>query len=128
MAWDYREKFEDHYGVKIGNGYVIHHIDFDHSNNDIKNLMVLPAGLHTAYHGSMKHLKGKEGMIDLRLTPDINVRHIQVTIEHLIQTLKEIEWWIWYKNYLDFKAKTSDASKRRVGIDPKQMSDYIKED
>jgi len=46
----YRKIYEEFYNIKIPNGYEIHHIDFNHSNNDIKNLVMLPKELHKDLH------------------------------------------------------------------------------
>lgn len=43
---DYREKFKRYYGLSFSKDYHIHHIDLDHSNNDIENLMIVPKELH----------------------------------------------------------------------------------
>lgn len=47
---DYREKFKRYYGLSFSKDYHIHHIDLDHSNNDIENLMIVPKELHEVYH------------------------------------------------------------------------------
>lgn len=47
---NYRKKFEDFYRMKIPEGYVIHHIDCDRSNNRIGNLVMLPQKLHSQFH------------------------------------------------------------------------------
>jgi hypothetical protein len=50
MAENYRKKFKKHYGIEFGNEFHVHHIDLDHTNNDIENLMILPKKLHSLYH------------------------------------------------------------------------------
>ncbi len=35
---DYRLKYKRYYGIDFGDNYVIHHIDLNHNNNNIKNL------------------------------------------------------------------------------------------
>ena len=47
---DYREKFKRYYGLEFSKDYHIHHIDLNHSNNDIDNLMIVPKELHEVYH------------------------------------------------------------------------------
>ena len=47
---DYRKYYENYYGVKIPKGYEIHHIDLNHENNDINNLVSLPRKLHRKLH------------------------------------------------------------------------------
>lgn len=38
------------YGIDIPSDYDIHHIDLDHSNNEIGNLLLLPHALHIRLH------------------------------------------------------------------------------
>lgn len=47
---DYRKIYESQCNIKIPKGYVIHHIDFDRTNNHIRNLVMLPKDLHREYH------------------------------------------------------------------------------
>ena len=47
---NYRQKYKYHYKINFDNKYVIHHIDGDRDNNDIKNLVLLPRDLHSKYH------------------------------------------------------------------------------
>lgn len=44
--------FEDFYGVKIPKGYVIHHIDLNKLNNDIRNLQCVLEKNHIRFHMS----------------------------------------------------------------------------
>lgn len=47
---DYRNIYAEHYGIEIPIGYVVHHIDGNRENNDIVNLLLMPARLHCKYH------------------------------------------------------------------------------
>jgi hypothetical protein len=47
----HRELWIEHYGP-IPEGYVIHHIDHDHSNNVIENLACMPRGQHNTHHNN----------------------------------------------------------------------------
>ena len=47
---NYREKYKKHYGIDFPSHYVIHHIDGNHHNDDICNLILLPNFLHSYYH------------------------------------------------------------------------------
>jgi len=51
---DYRKIYEEHYGEipkdSLGRSYDIHHIDGDHTNNDISNLMALSIEEHYKLH------------------------------------------------------------------------------
>ena len=47
---DYRKKYKDYFKIQFGKEYDIHHIDFNHKNNDIENLLLLPKDLHQRLH------------------------------------------------------------------------------
>lgn len=47
---DYRKKYKDYFKIQFGKEYDIHHIDFNHKNNDIENLLLLPRDLHQRLH------------------------------------------------------------------------------
>ena len=49
----HRKIWESHYGKKIPEGYDIHHIDGNKTNNEIWNLQCVEHGKHSQYH----HLK-----------------------------------------------------------------------
>ena len=46
---NYREIYKKHH-KKINEGWHIHHIDADRKNNDISNLIALPAEFHLSLH------------------------------------------------------------------------------
>lgn len=46
----YRALVEDFIGCKIPVGFTVHHLDFNHHNNDLSNLMLLPTPLHCWLH------------------------------------------------------------------------------
>ena len=41
---------EEYFGFQIPNGYVIHHIDFNHLNNTLSNFLIIPTALHIWIH------------------------------------------------------------------------------
>ena len=43
---DYRLKYKRYYNIDYDSSFDIHHIDINHENNDIKNLLLLPRSLH----------------------------------------------------------------------------------
>ena len=45
----YRKLYEKHID-KIPKGYEVHHIDFNHKNNNIDNLIAIPKKVHTVIH------------------------------------------------------------------------------
>ncbi len=46
----YRTIYKNHYGVKLRRGYLIHHIDGNHNNNEIENLIEIPKYTHRWIH------------------------------------------------------------------------------
>jgi hypothetical protein len=50
IIMDYRKKYKDYFKIQFGKEYDIHHIDFNHKNNDIENLLLLPKDLHQRLH------------------------------------------------------------------------------
>ena len=49
-CFNYRDKYKRRFGIDFGPDMAVHHIDFDRSNNDISNLILLPSKLHAKYH------------------------------------------------------------------------------
>ena len=46
----YREIWEDSFGRSIKEGWVIHHINHNHFDNRIQNLLHIPNKMHIQYH------------------------------------------------------------------------------
>ena len=106
---NYRLKYKRYYGIDFSDDYVIHHIDFDRSNNDISNLLLLPSELHQRYHFYLTSLCGpywKEGKltIETKLSPfGLIPYNNDDLLLGLIETVKECQKWIEYKNNLDMR-------------------------
>lgn len=47
---NYRTKYKRYYGIDFDSSYDVHHIDGNHENNNINNLLLLPKDLHQKYH------------------------------------------------------------------------------
>lgn len=47
---DYRKLYEENYGITIPSSYDIHHIDLNHDNNSLDNLLMIPHELHMRLH------------------------------------------------------------------------------
>lgn len=47
---DYRKIYAEHYGIRIPKDYDIHHIDLNHDNNNLENLILIPHELHMRLH------------------------------------------------------------------------------
>tara|TARA_R100001463_G_scaffold41227_2_gene87045 strand:+ start:1827 stop:2048 length:222 start_codon:yes stop_codon:yes gene_type:complete len=46
---NYRKLYEEQIG-KIPKGWQVHHIDFNHNNNSLDNLIAVPELVHTVIH------------------------------------------------------------------------------
>lgn len=62
---NYKKYYEDYYKCKLSKSWEIHHIDFNHYNNDIYNLVALPSNLHKKLHKAYNHYKLYENYFDL---------------------------------------------------------------
>lgn len=99
---DYRTKYKRFYNIEFGKEYAIHHIDFDRTNNDISNLVLLPTELHSKYHLIINALsicpqKPKaDGIIDVRLSnfliTDYNAKMFDLLPETVAECRKWIKW------------------------------------
>ena len=47
---NYRKLYAERYSITIPEGYDVHHIDLNHENNEIGNLLLLPHDLHMKLH------------------------------------------------------------------------------
>ena len=98
---NYREKYKRYYGIEFGREYEIHHIDLNHNNNDIDNLVLLPKELHHKYHfylNAVRKIKGEESymcMFDARISGNLlNANSYERNaISNLISVLNECSYW-----------------------------------
>ena len=97
---NYRIKYKRYFGIDFGKGYVVHHIDGDRENNDIENLVLLPAKLHARYHFQKQIVESQQ--MPTRITG--NGLHRQSyylnCMESFLKTLDECNNWHDYKMYL----------------------------
>lgn len=102
---NYRQYYKDYYGIEFGPDMVVHHIDFDRSNNDIRNLLLLPNRLHTKYHFVIQTLFGcemdKSLLKGLQLTGPMVAIHNVKWLKIMAETLEEIQPWMQMK--VDFE-------------------------
>lgn len=47
---NYRKFYEEQLNIKLSKDFDIHHIDYNHSNNSLDNLVALPHKLHQRLH------------------------------------------------------------------------------
>ena len=57
---NYRKFYEKEHTMKIPKDWDIHHIDFDHNNNDINNLIAIPKYIHVFLHKELGYCGRKE--------------------------------------------------------------------
>ena len=108
---DYRKKFKTHYNIDFSDQFDVHHIDLNHDNNDIDNLMILPKELHKAYHdclidASFMTIKNTYDIkIDCRIRGnEANQFSLARTyMENFIYVLRSCSYWYDFKQYLDGK-------------------------
>lgn len=106
---DYRREFKKYYNLELSEEYDIHHIDLNHENNDMNNLMILPKILHIKYHSLLNDLRISKPIktitLDLKIHGNqinLNSYNLQI-IKDLISVLDECAKWYDYKLYLDGK-------------------------
>lgn len=100
-AVNYRQLYKEHYHIEFGRDMVVHHIDFDRTNNSIDNLLLMPRWLHSKYHTALKMLEGPNGETDFREalmldTPMVPI-HYCMWLDNMRDALREIAPWIKMK-------------------------------
>lgn len=102
---DYRKKYKRYYGIDFGDDFAIHHMDFDRSNNDIANLLLLPADLHQRYHFYIKAIYAqdcKSGELVIKTRVDEYEKEIDPKMIYgLLSTLQECNTWVALKKRMD---------------------------
>ena len=102
---DYRKRYKEHYKIDFDSRFDIHHLDGNHYNNKIENLLLLPADLHKKYH---------YGLYDIgnifkfsKITGDglTYQKDFIIKLKEFYETLKQCNNWYDYKMYLDRKIK-----------------------
>lgn len=104
---NYRKFYKDYYNIDFDKTFQVHHLDFDRNNNDISNLLLLPKELHQRYHTYLQQLDlidWKSGKLEISTRIDqrrFDMFTDDVLLEFL-ETVKECEQWLMYKQQLDF--------------------------
>lgn len=102
----YRNYFKNYYKLCFGKDYEVHHIDLNHNNNDISNLMLLPKELHSKYHSLLNDYKSSSScVINFIITGNkvCSETYIANILKQLLEVLEECNKWYDYKLYLDGK-------------------------
>lgn len=100
---DYRLKYKRYFNIDFSNNYVIHHIDLNHNNNDIKNLVLLPKELHGKYHNWLEQLNNIS--MNMKITGNglLSQSYFLWVQENFLEALKECNKWYDYKMFLEGK-------------------------
>lgn len=103
----YRKLFKNYYKIEFDSNYEVHHIDLNHENNDISNLMLLPKKLHHEYHIALNATYYQDNIFQKTFNAKIHSNMINgdnynfIMIKKLISVLEECNKWYDYKLYLD---------------------------
>lgn len=95
----YRERYKRHFGISFGADMVVHHIDFDRTNNEVKNLLLLPRELHEKYHLIMNAIGATKGVADLTLNNYNMLEYNNTLFEQLPDVISECRKWQRLKEY-----------------------------
>lgn len=103
---NYRNIFKKHYGIEFGQQYDIHHIDLNHNNNEISNLLLLPKKLHQEYHNALiDYLRVEKGFItEIVGFTDMGSSYNNYAVNimtNFYEVYYECQKWKDYKRYLD---------------------------
>ena len=105
---NYREKYKEHYKINFGSEFEVHHIDLNHQNDDIKNLLLLPRRLHHQYHSVLAKMPMTDGKLDLNVLirgvadsgNGFNAYALS-TLNDFVKVYSQCQDWKDFKSYLD---------------------------
>lgn len=110
---EHRTIYEKYYSRKIGKSEEVHHIDLNHENNDVHNMVVLPREVHQEYHTCLQLLRcnninsplfiALKNSKSLRLQIDLLKRYVNV--------LDKCLGYVGHKNALDNILEERDGRK-----------------
>lgn len=98
---NYRTKYKRYYGIEFGKEYAVHHIDGNRKNNDIDNLVLLPAQLHSKYHFLKTIIEGQRLPTAISGNALNSQSYYLNALEDFLKVLKECNRWYDYKMYLE---------------------------
>lgn len=101
---NYRNYFKEYYNIDFSDDYEIHHIDLNHNNNNIDNLMILPKKLHNLYHLFLYYYNNAPELVTTITGNNVsNQNYTQNILMNLLEIIFECNKWYDYKMYLDGK-------------------------
>lgn len=108
-GFNYRKYYKEYYGIDFGSEYSVHHIDFNKENNNINNLILLPAKLHRKYHFILTALGAEDGIIknfNLQMDGQMNeplTEYQRKMLINFLDLMNDLKQWQEYKNNLDYR-------------------------
>lgn len=110
---DFRKYYEEYYNIKISPEFDIHHIDLNHSNNNIDNLIMIPKILHNKYHYLINQLGGLDNNSKLSVLGKINILNGNAYDVDLMKEFCEV--MIDLRKWTNLKIK-NEFKKNNLGV------------
>jgi hypothetical protein len=105
---NYRLKYKRYYGVEFDSNYDVHHIDGNHENNKISNLLLLPKDLHQKYHELTQKLHYVGDLSKLTISK-LSVWYTADLLMKLCEVLMNIRPWVARQEFLQLTIKEKQA-------------------
>ncbi len=108
---NYRKIYKESYGIEFSNKYDIHHLNLNHDDNNLDNLLLLPKELHHSYHELLKTLKSWDNDEPLTIFLYCGIhstmfngdQYSLIMMNEFIRVLQECNKWYDYKLFLEGK-------------------------
>ena len=109
---NYRQFYKEYYGIEFGREFEVHHIDKNRDNNNIENLVLLPAKAHNYYHKidslvEMCNPRIYGGLFDVLTNATFSEFIQKYELNKIIKVLSD---WYNFKDSIDF-----DRSQNSLG-------------
>ena len=110
---NYNRIYKQHFNIEFDSSFVVHHIDGNHENNSIENLLLLPRVLHSRYH-SLKNIVNNHRLTTTITGNQANQNNYYISYyEDFINVLNKCNKWYDYRQYLDGKLPNIHGIKLR---------------
>lgn len=100
FTMSYRKKYKDYFNIQFGNEYDVHHIDFNHYNDSIDNLLLIPKELHQRLHKAKTNYGAfvdnqKNVFSDIKNQVSCNI--LSKAMREIADIYSELERWVYMK-------------------------------